>query len=375
MEKQHTGPLRVCLVIPYDLSPQGGGVKQHVLHLAAALKRRGDDVTIIGPSSAPIDVPGIHSFGGVVNIPGNGSDNMLGLFVSPLKVWQFFHKQAFDVIHLHEPHSPLLTYWTSWITPKTPKVATFHAYSEKVYAPTIRRMCDAIISPWLQRGIAVSPWAARHVQSVWKRPLTIIPNGVSTKIFTPSTDAEPSPDSPTRLLFVGRLADKRKGARYLWEAYGRLRERGVNVTLDVVGELGSAQPPPSLDGLTYHGDVDVSTLADRYRHCDVFVAPSTGQESFGIILLEAMASGKPVICSNIDGYRSVINPQGALFSQPCDAADLEKAIDTFAHLAPEQRRAMSEANLRRVQDFDWDNIVHRIREEYFEAMRLAGRLN
>src|SRR4051812_25174183 len=109
--------LKICHVVPYDLSPEGGGVKQHALHLAAALRQLGDDVTIIGPASKPItDGTGVRGFRGVVNIPANGSDNLLGLFVSPIKVWRFFRQRKFDVIHLHEPLIPTIAHLTTWAT-------------------------------------------------------------------------------------------------------------------------------------------------------------------------------------------------------------------------------------------------------------------
>jgi phosphatidylinositol alpha-mannosyltransferase len=359
----------VCLVVPYDLGPKGGGVKQHAVHLAEALLRLGDDVTIIGPSSpdAPLENSRMVGFRGVVNIPYNGSDNMLGIFVSPRKVWRFFRERSFDVIHVHEPQSPALTYWTAWSTPRTPHVATFHAYSESNSAALARKFSGATIFPWFQRAIAVSPSAARYASAAWSKHMTIIPNGVPTRLFMP-TPVTGEQHGPVKLLFVGKLGDVRKGARYLFEAYARLKAQGANVTLDVVGELGNAEKPPQLPGLTYWGEVGLDELVARYRACDVLVAPSTGQESFGIILLEAMASAKPVVCSDIDGYRGVIGTDGAAFAPPGDVPALEAALAKIVDAGPWTRQNMGQANLRKAQAFDWDNLVHRIRGEYLAAM-------
>src|SRR5258706_13708343 len=106
-----TPPLRVCMMVTYDLASVGGGVKQHAVHLAASLRRSGDEVTLVGPSSEPSADPDVVTFGGIVNVPNNGSDNMLGLLVSPRAVAAFFREHRFDVIHVHEPLNPTLSYW------------------------------------------------------------------------------------------------------------------------------------------------------------------------------------------------------------------------------------------------------------------------
>ncbi|HEY6033843.1 MAG TPA: glycosyltransferase family 4 protein, partial [Kofleriaceae bacterium] len=314
------------MMVTYDLAAPGGGVKHHAQQLATALRRGGDHVTIVGPASAPIDEPFTHGFSGVINIPANGSDNQLGIFVQPWQVARFFRRNAFDVIHIHEPAQPALSYWSVWATRSVPHVATFHAYAEaeaKAFTLT-RQLWGRTMFPWFQRAIAVSEAAATYASAVWKRPLAIIPNGVPTNVFA-AAPVKPHA-GPVKLLFVGRLGDTRKGAPYLFDAYRMLRERGVDVSLDVAGELGNAEPPPAIDGLTYHGAVSLPRLVELYRDCDVFVAPSTGQESFGIVLLEAMASAKPIVCSDIAGYRQVATTDGAHLVPPKSAVALADAI-------------------------------------------------
>ncbi len=360
-------PLRVCLVVPYDLRPEGGGVKQHAIHLAGALSRLGDNVTIVGPASGRMRTPGFCGFRGVVSIRANGSDNKLGLFVSPQKIWRFFRERVFDVIHLHEPQTPMLPYWVSWASHRVAQVATFHAYAESNAALLARQMGGAVIFSRVQRAIAVSAPAARYASGSWKRPLTIIPNGVSLKIFRPSTDL-PKQDRPVRLLFVGRLADERKGARLVLDAFARLVQRGIHATLDMVGDLEDFGELPNYAGLRFHGEVGMEALVDAYRRCDVFVAPSTGQESFGIILLEAMASGKAVVCSDIEGYRGTVHPRGAELVPPNDVMALTRALEDIVKLGPAGRQAMGIANLQHVQGFDWDVLAERIRHEYIAAI-------
>lgn len=369
-----TRPLRVCLVVPYDLSPEAGGVKQHALHLLAALRRLGDEVWLIGPATKPVTTPGLQGFAGVVNIRHNGSDNQLGLLISPLKVWQFFRKHRFDIIHVHEPQSPLLPFWAAWLTPGIARVATFHAYAEDDAALFGRKALGALIFPWLKRAIAVSQPAKRYAQGSWVRPLTVIPNGVCGRVFRPAAEETPSvaTEGPLKLMFVGRLADARKGARHMLEAYAKLRAQDVAVSLDMVGATDGFGPLPEMPGLTFSPDITTDDLARRYRATDVLVAPATGQESFGIILLEAMASAKPVICSNIDGFRGVACTTGTVFVPPGDTQALTQSIREMAGHSWQARRAMGEANLKHVKTYEWDSVVHKVRAEYLAAIEAVS---
>ncbi len=362
----HKRGLRVCMIVTYDLASPGG-VKQHAYDLAAGLRARGDEVMIVGPTSRPLDEVGVQTFGGVVNVPANGSSNMLGIFTSPVAVRRFFQRNTFDVIHVHEPLQPALAYWSVWFTRNVPHVATFHAYAEaegKVlkYA---RKFWGATVFPWYQRAIAVSPLAQTYAGLAWKRPITVIPNGVSTAEFNRVQRRKIEP--AVRLLFVGRLGDRRKGASVLFDAYRALVARGQHVVLDVVGELGGAPLPPDLPNLTYHGAVDRDRLVQLYGNCDVFIAPSTGQESFGIVLLEAMASGKAVICSDIDGYRHVAGP-GTQLVAPGDPNALAAMIGDLVAAGPGTWRWLGELNRHHVNQFDWRTIVHRVRDEYLAAI-------
>jgi len=355
------------MMVTYDMASPGGGVKQHALHLAASLRRLGDEVMLVGPSSVPTDEPDVHSFSGIVNIPANGSDNNLGLLVSPRAIARFFREHPFDVIHIHEPLQPALSYWSVWLTRRIAHVATFHAFMEEesMILRWARRAWGAMLFPWIQRAIAVSEPAARYASYAWRRELPIIPNGVPTDIFMPPAAPEAhAHGARVKLLFVGRIGDARKGARFLFEAYAGLVARKLPVTLDVVGELGHADPPPELPGLTYHGAVSFERLAELYRACDVFVAPSTGQESFGIVLLEAMASAKPLVCSDIEGYRQVATTEGSTLVTPSDAKALEDGLAKVVLTDPDTRRRHGELNRRHAEAFDYDRLAERVRHEY-----------
>jgi phosphatidylinositol alpha-mannosyltransferase len=369
MSVRDEAPLRVCIVVPYDLSERGG-VKHHALEVAHALRGRGDHVSLVGPATEDPKLEGVMSFGGIVNIRSNASDNRMALFVSPWKLRRFFREGRFDVVHVHEPPIPSVPYWAAFLTPGVAKICTFHAYNENP-SRGIRfgqRVCQLLSERFYDHTIAVSEAARRHASHAWRLPMTIVPNGVSTEVFVPSARRfVASTEAPLRLLFVGRLSDERKGLAHMLGAYERLRARGAAVSLDIVGEQAGAPVPPARPGLVYHGPVPRSELVRRFQECDVYVAPSTGQESFGIVLLEAMATGAPIVCSDIEGYRAVANAEGAVLVPPRDPEAIASAISALAD-DPERRARMSAANLVHVKAFEWSRVALRVRDEYLVAI-------
>jgi phosphatidyl-myo-inositol alpha-mannosyltransferase len=356
------------MIVGYDLS-EPGGVKHHAQELAHSLRMRGDHVSVVGPSSGPVVGNHVVAFKGVWRAVSNGSDNAFGLLVAPWQVWWYFRRHRFDVIHIHEPLLPSLAYWAIWATPRTPHVATFHAFGE--HRPAALRAAERLgaltLYPLVQGAIAVSSAAADYAANTWSRPITIIPNGVSTQLFSP---AQITPSHTLRLLFVGRLSDERKGIAYLLDAFRAARQAGVAVTLDVVGE-NHGEPIGAVEGVTFHGRLPLDQLVERYRACDVFVAPSTGQESFGIVLLEAMACGKAIICSDIEGYRSTAAHEGALLVPPRDVGALALAIETLA-TDPAGVLRMGEFNRARALPYDWTCVADRLRDEYLLAIAYSG---
>jgi phosphatidylinositol alpha-mannosyltransferase len=285
-------------------------------------------------------------------------------------VRRFFREHAFDVVHIHEPLVPLLTYYALWSSRPSAHVCTFHMYTEDENPAwgVARKVFAKRTFARFERGIAVSQPAAQQAARTWSRPLNIIPNGVPTATFRPPEASEngPSPDGSLRLLFVGNWSAPRKGLRHLLEAYDRLRANGVPASLDVVGE--GTPEAGKRPGVTFHGSVVSEVkLAEHYRSCDVFVAPSTGQESFGIVLLEAMACGRPIVCSDIPGYRQVVDPDGSRLVPPGDAGQLAGVIAELAG-QPELRRRMGASNCARAQAYDWGLVAQQVRDEYVAAI-------
>ncbi len=360
--------MRVCVVVPYDLAEQGG-VKRHAFQLAAALRTLGDDVTVMGASSTTPDEPDVQVFGGIINIRSNGSDNRLAMLTPPWRIRRWLRDQAFDVIHVHEPLCPLLAPWAAIFAGSAALVGTFHAYAEhEEWLPRTMRWWSApLVLPRYDRAIAVSEPAASYARYVWKRDLAIIPNGIATDIFYPRPRDLESREG-LRLLFVGHWRDDRKGLPVLLAAVAALTARRVAVTLDVIGSGPAGVAPPTLPNVRFHGAIsDPAVIANHLRDCDVFVAPSIGQESFGIVLLEAMASARAIVCSDIDGYRQVVGSANARLVQPGSIAELATAIEELAQ-TPHERVAMGSANARRAETFAWSSVVHRVRAEYQAAL-------
>jgi phosphatidyl-myo-inositol alpha-mannosyltransferase len=365
--------MRVCLVVPYDLSIEGG-VKKHAVCLAAALRRLGDQVELIGPASAPVDLPHTTTFGGVVSIQSNGSDNRLGLLTSPFQIRSYLRRRRFDVLHVHEPMNPILAFYATWWAAAHVKIATFHCFAER--ETFLRRLGRRAFAGQLRafdRAIAVSEPAARYARVSWRRELSVISNGVDVSFFRPPLGKSVSKER--RLLFVGNWTDQRKGLAVLLDAHRRLLGGGLDVHLDVVGRGTPNIPlPASTETVTYHGHLSEHDLRSRLHACDIFVSPALRSESFGMVLVEAMAAGKPVVCSDIEGYRQVAAGTGSRLVPPGDALALAQAIVPILRSAPLAAN-MAALNLAAATQYDWEAIATQVRAEYLAALMMVSSAN
>jgi len=369
--------VKIGLVSPYDLA-HPGGVTEHVAHLAAEFQRVGHEVQIIAPCSgaepALAGAPRIHAIGRAVPVPANGSVARISLSLTLARsVKRILADECFDVLHLHEPLMPALPLTVLRLS-HTLNVGTFHAfrqsnisayfYGKSVLRYFVRR---------LHGRIAVSSCARDFVAEYFPGAYRIIPNGIDLARFgAPQEPFARYRDGKLNVLFVGRL-EKRKGLGHLLRAWRYVRREMPAARLIVVGEgraLEGYQRFAETYGMfevVFTGYVTPEELLRYYHTCDVFCAPSTGQESFGIVLLEAMAAGKPVVASAIPGYQEVVRQgQEALLVEPRDEVAL--ALSLVHILADaELRRRLGEAGRRRAALFSWDRIARSVLAYYDEV--------
>ncbi len=364
--------MRVALVCPYDVSIPGG-VQGHVLALARQLRQDHDDVVVVAPSEGGGRHEGVVPVGGSVRIPFNDSQAPIAL--SPRSVRRAMaaiDRFRPDVIHVHEPAAPLLSLAVCLRGPR-PLVGTFHAWSDsdrlyRVARPLVRAGIDR-----LSARLAVSAAAAAYHAGALGLPegaFREVPNGVDVDRFA---SAEPLPELAgergDRLLFVGRL-ERRKGLEQLLRAFIHVKAQRPGVRLFVVGEgpersrCQSLLPARLRSDVVFLGEVAHDDLPRFYASADLFVSPALGGESFGIVLLEAMAAGLPVIASGIPGYRSVVQDgiEGRLVP-PGDSRALAAAVDTVLE-NPALREAMADEGRRTVASYDWSVIAERTRDVY-----------
>jgi phosphatidyl-myo-inositol alpha-mannosyltransferase len=372
--------VKIALVCPYDWS-KPGGVKAHVENLARTLYDR-HEVRIFAPASASVAAPArspqVVDLGRPIPVPFNRSVAPVAL--SPVAARRTVAAlRAFEphIVHVHEPFVPAVSAAAATWGPR-PVIGTFHSWSDKDRAYRSIRRPARRVAAGLDARIAVSPAAQQYAGQALGIPLgmfRVIPNGVNAAAFT---DAEPlkhlvDPARPL-VLFVGRL-EPRKGLDLLVRAFLRLRARRPDVRLCVVGEGPERErcqrmiPPSIRPDVLFVGSVSQDELPRYHASADVFVSPATGGESFGIVLLEAMAAGLPVVASDIPGYRTVMQEgrQGRLVP-PSDAFVLADALDAL--LANDKlRRAMAAEGRQTADRYAWPVVSAEIEALYHEVIR------
>ncbi|HET7034337.1 MAG TPA: glycosyltransferase family 4 protein [Thermomicrobiaceae bacterium] len=282
---------------------------------------------------------------------------------------EFLQRESFDIVHVHEPLAPTLPLMVL-LHSKSVNVGTFHAARNSNLGYLSGKPILGHFHGKLDARIAVSPAAAEFISQYFPARYEVIPNGIDTEQFGPHVEpVRRYVDGRPNILFVGRFNESRKGLKYLLRALALVRQEFPHARLLVVGpgdprryerELDRAQ----LTNVVFVGPVDKQGLAAYYATCDIFCAPSTGRESFGIVLLEAMASGKPVVATNIRGYSSVVRHRtdGLLVERKNPEA---LAVALVHLLADDQlRQRFGEAGRERAADFSWPVVARRVLETY-----------
>ncbi len=361
--------MRVGLVCPYSLDVPGG-VQNHVKDLAEALIGLGHDVSVLAPGEHEAALPDyVMPSGGVVRVPYNGSVARLSFGpVVAARVRRWLRQGHFDVIHLHEPAAPSLSLLALWAA-DGPIVATFHTSNVRSRAMSASA---SILRPSLEKitaRIAVSEYARNTlVQHIGGEPV-VIPNGVYVDRFADAAIREDWRGEGPTIAFVGRIDEPRKGLPLLLEAIPALAAEHPGLRLLVVGggDLDAARkrlPRDLTETVVFLGPVSDAEKASALRTADLYVAPNTGGESFGIVLIEAMAAGTPVLASDIPAFRRVLG-DGA-YGTTFRSEDVDDLTARARELLKDgaRRDELRDAASGVVRRYDWSAVAAQIVRVY-----------
>ncbi|HEV2980907.1 MAG TPA: glycosyltransferase [Solirubrobacteraceae bacterium] len=380
--------MRIALVSPYSWT-YPGGVTRHIEALASELRDTGHEACVLAPFD-PDDQLSVRLHGGArpqrrvppadfcplgrtVGISANGA--VSNVAVTPASVHRLraqLRGRGFDVVHLHEPVVPVIGWDALFSAGEVPLVGTFHTYSENLLTNGIaaiglggRRRMNR-----LHMRIAVSDAAAWTAARFYGGRYRVIPNGVAL----PAAQVEPRPrseETKLAIVFVGQAVE-RKGLPVLLRAFEALREH-VDATLTIVGASSEEVAHMLLDdrGVRALGKVSEERKLAELQAADVLCAPSLGGESFGMVLTEAFAAGKPVVASDIAGYRDVVRDGVDCRLVPAgDALALADALRELS-LEPRRMRAMALAARERAERFAWPHVAREVADCYEQARELA----
>jgi phosphatidyl-myo-inositol alpha-mannosyltransferase len=374
--------VRIAIVSPYDLQ-RPGGVQSHVRQLAARLREEGEQVVLVGAGPVGVargrDTVAEIGVGRARGVPFNGAVAPVAL--GPLaarRTVRALERLGPDVVHVHEPLVPMVGLAAAFGS-AAPLVVTFHAWSEDDRAYRLLRPLGRGLLARTAVAVAVSRAAADyHAAALGIDPasLRIVPNGVDVAPFRRAADAlgAERPPGPPRVVFVGRL-EPRKGVLVLARAFRELLDSHPDAVLTVIGDGPQRRELAAvLAGVPPHqvrlgGRVSSAALARTLAEADVAVAPALGGESFGIVLLEAMAARTAVVASDLPGYRSVVTDgRDGVLVPPGDPGRLAA---TLARLlaAPERRAALVSAGRETAAAHDWTVVAAQLRKVYADALR------
>ncbi|EID15761.1 glycosyltransferase family 4 protein [Mycobacterium xenopi] len=360
--------MRIGMVCPYSFDVPGG-VQSHVLQLAEVMRARGHVVSVLAPSSPQVCLPDyVVSGGRAVPIPYNGSVARLRFGpATHRRVKRWLAEGAFDVLHLHEPNAPSLSMLALNVA-EGPIVATFHTSTTKsltlsVFQGILRPMHEKIVG-----RIAVSDLARRWQMEALGSDAVEIPNGVDVASFASAARLPGYPRAGKTVLFLGRYDEPRKGMSVLLGALPSVVRHFPDVQLLIVGrgdedELRS-QAGELVNHLRFLGQVDDAGKASALRSADVYCAPNTGGESFGIVLVEAMAAGTAVVASDLHAFRRVLRDGQAGCLVPVDdpAALGAALVDVLSNDVLRERYVAAGAEA--VRRYDWSVVANQIMRVY-----------
>lgn len=354
-----------------------GGVQYHCRDLAQELIERGHEVSVIAPAEEEPAEDFVYPVGAAIPIRYNGSVARLSFGPKVNReVRKWLADGDFDVLHVHEPFTPSVS-MLALMSATSPVVSTFHTAMDRSRMLTMASGFIVPILDKIQARIAVSEEARRTAVQHLGGDAWIIPNGVFVKDMQIETLDERftgTPDAPT-LAFLGRIDEPRKGLPVVAKAFPAIREAYPGVRLLVAGrgetEVARAMFGEHAEAVEFLGGVSDEDKALLLGSADIYLAPNTGGESFGIILVEAMSAGAFVVASDIPAFRAVLSNGefGAHFRNE-DSADLASVVN--ASLAdPERREQIAQAGAEAAWRFDWGTVASHILSVYETAIRTA----
>ena len=375
------------LYVTENYYPHLGGITEHVHHLAIEMQKKGHEVMILtgganrkGESNTPEDIPAIR-VGKAVLFPVNKSFTRFTFMRHPYKdIKNIMDKFNFDIVHVHGPITPFFPMAALKMAPRL-RVVTYHAAHEKnhFYYLLSRLIEDYFKLP--HGMIAVSKVAERSAKLYIKRnDFTIIPNGIDVNRFSPSIKPLPNLNNGKKnILFVGRF-EPRKGLKYLLKAFPMVKKSIPEARLVIVGGgfykgfYKKYIPARYGEDIYLAGFVSGEELPRYYASCDIFCSPATGNESFGIILLEGMASRKCVVASDISGYKQVIdNGLNGILVPPENPEKLAKSIiDVLRN--DRLREEIARKAREKAEVYSWEKVATRI-ESYYNRLLLKNGFN
>lgn len=378
--------MKIALISEYYY-PLLGGITEHVHNLACTLKKRGHDVAVVThnirhrknhhypdePGNFPVD-----RIGRGIPIYSNGSFARV-TFSKRLQgeLRTYFEREKFDVIHAHSPLTPTLPFAALRQSNAPVTVGTFHTFFERSRGYSLFQNFTAAHMDRMDGKIVVSEACVEALSRYFVADYRVIPNGVDTDCFHPGVAPEPGfDDGKLNILFVGRF-DPRNGLRTMLESFRLVKREFDGCRLIVVGD-GPLKPYySSLIGRELAADVHFAGLQNGgrpayYSAADIFCTPCT-KASFGVVLLEAMATGVPIVASDINGYRLVMDDarQGTLVPELTADSFAEALLDMLMNPAMRERMGR-EGRQTAVESYSWDLVGSRVEEFYMQLLAGAG---
>lgn len=367
--------MKVGIVTP-TYYPYPGGVTEHVYHVRRGLEKLGHDVRVITTSFGRQDGhhdDGVFRIGRSVPIPANGSLCPVAIDLRMAsRVRGVLARERFDVLHIHEPFMPALCL-SVLREADAPVVGTFHASNDSPIGYRVFRPLLSLYAEKLSARIAVSEVARRTVESQFPGHYRVIPNGVDIGRFASAPPIGELRDGRLNVLFVGRF-EPRKGLKFLFRALPEIIDSVPNVRVVVVGGGPFARyyrgfvPHSCRHAVHFAGFVSCEMLARHFASADIFCSPALGGESFGIVLLEAMAAGVPIVASDIPGYRTVVRDRETALLVPRGSSEsLARGVVTLARDV-ELRHRLADTARRAVERYSWETVTGEIVQVYEEVL-------